>query len=90
MDFLRWFYNPLKMEQGDRLWGTEQRTSGDGSAQVRIHWFTRREVEEDAVAAGFNVILASSVAAVRRNPAQTCRKTHNHGWLVYVLQKPAS
>jgi len=86
-DVLHRFYNPRGMEAGDRLWGRERRTSGDGKAGVKIHWFTMSEVEEDAAHAGLNVVTASTQKGILRNPTISDRRTHKQGWLVFVLKK---
>ncbi len=88
MELGRLFYNPNRLERGEKLM-SQASTMKDLPPEKlpRSHWFRPRDLDEEAAEAGYRVILASTVAGVLRDPRQSSRKTHKQGRLVYVLSK---
>jgi SAM-dependent methyltransferase len=85
----RAFYNPHRLERGDKL-VSDARKMIDVPREVlpRSHWFRPYEIDQEAKEAGLEVVLASTVEGVLKDPRCESRRLHKAGRLVYVLKKP--
>jgi len=91
MEFGRIFYNPRKLERGDKVVrGELARERRDGVPASWSHWFRTNEVPADAAKVGLRVVQGATARAITQNPKATMGKLRNQNVLVYVLQRPES
>jgi ubiquinone/menaquinone biosynthesis C-methylase UbiE len=85
----RAFYNPHRLERGDKLVRDAKKVIDVTREHLpRSHWFRPYEIDQEAKEAGLEVVLASTVEGVLKDPRRESRRLHKAGRLVYVLKKP--
>jgi SAM-dependent methyltransferase len=88
MELGRLAYNPCRLERGDKLVKEAGQVENLPPEKLpRSHWFRPYEIDQEANEAGLRVVLASTVAAVLRDPFKSSRRLHRQGRVVYVLEK---
>jgi ubiquinone/menaquinone biosynthesis C-methylase UbiE len=83
------FYNPFKLEPGDKILKNAKSERKNPNALLpRSHWFSRHEIPRDAKAVGFNVIQATAANCILKDPTSNSPRVYARGPLIYVLSKP--
>jgi SAM-dependent methyltransferase len=88
MEAVRRFFNPYRLERGDKLMRGSRLAGTISPAHTpRSHWFRPGEVEAEGAEAGLEVVLSSTVRGVLEDPSRTSPRLRNAGYLQYVLRK---
>ena len=88
-ELIRGFYNPCRLEPGDKLRHSARRVPVAPAELPRSHWFRPREIDDDAREMAFDVVHATTVKGILRDPSADSHTYHGEGRLLYVLQRPA-
>ena len=88
MDAYHRLINPYHLEFGDKLTVDAGQVDVPKSERPRTHWFTPREISEEAESAALEIAQATTQKGIVANPTGNSKRYRGEGRLLYVLRRP--